>query len=165
MTPYAFKIWLITTSLITFVIVFSLWFINVIFYHHELKRLSIPQMLRTQLRKLTITKLIGSCLFFLKSSADTSQMKGHRVLAQWDIRWSSYGLDLGKIIDLDDKSILIKFEKPIKFGDGEVGQAIFYPYDKNTNLNKYFFFTVNGTLEFKVEQEDYSATCELLVYK
>lgn len=163
--PFEFKIWLIVVAVITFIIVFLLWMINVFDYHRTLKELAVPQLFKTHIRKLSIFKLVNICLL-PHGISGWDYLKGHRCFLEWDIRWGAFGRNLGTITEvINNSKLVIHLDKAVQLGSNSFDFATFSPFRNNTALRKYFISTVEGKVELSTSKETLTAWGDLLVYK
>ena len=165
------KINLLVIFLIPVVVILPLWLINVISYHKSLRKLSIPQIFRSQMKILTISQFFAPLLSCLGKSIKLKELIGRQVFAIWDVRWGGHGETMGKIIDVvetqQEHNLIIELKDAMEFSEKRVGPVIFSPFRNKINLRTCFFVQITGFIRVKNGKGDVikSANCDIIIYR
>ncbi len=174
------SLWSITVSSIAFLLIFSLWILNVKFHYEDLKKEKAPKPLMLTIRQSSIVRWLLLPLSLLPfNSSDLDKLKGRQVWLSWDVRWVTSGSTLAKIEEVLKRpkghALLIKLEKPMEFSyeSISIGEIIFEPRDHSVNLMRYNLGAVYGGLtpsediegpKNLIDHRGYLASCEIVVY-
>jgi hypothetical protein len=176
-----FFLWLYITGIITFLIIFPLWIINVRQHYKELKRDKALNPFVVLIKQLTIVNLLLSIFSILPIKfLSINKLKGRQVWIEWDIRWWVFGSTLAEIEEIlrmqKGFTLLLKLNNPIKINFGseniEIKEVLFRPYNYAPNLIQYCLGSIAGRLLAhkdvaeikKLMKSECVATCKIVVY-